>query len=762
MKIFLAAMVACMLYLPTAHAMQSFVVKKIEVQGLQRISKGTVFNYLPVTIGTSLTQQGADAAITALFKTGFFEDVQLKRDHDSLIVIVRERPSIASIHITGAKEIGKKVLTKALAEIGLSKGRVFKQSMFDVMRQQLKDQYFARGYYGVRITSAVTHLPRNRVAISITVSEGRVAKIRQITIVGNHAFSEKKLRRQLTLGPPGLFSVFTKNDQYSKEKLRGDIEKLRSYYEDRGYLEFSVDSTQVSITPHLQSIYITINITEGARYRVSAVTLMGRFPVPEAQLQKLVSVTPGSFFSRQEVTDSTKRITDLLGEKGYAFAHVTPIPTIDHKTHEVSFRLLVEPGQKVYVRRVNFVGNTTTRDYVLRREMRQYEGGLFSSKEIRTSVARLKRLGFFDEVTVDTRRVPGHPDQVDVDVHVKERPTGSFMVGIGYSDLEGVLLNGSISYQNLFGTGNSLSFSANNSAVDKYFNLSYTDPYYTQSGISRTFNLFSSTFNATAANIGAYNSSTRGVGVNYGIPISENRTLSAGITAERVGFNVNSLSPLVAQSFVQQYGEINNVYKANVGWARDTLNNAIFPTKGTYQSISAQLALPGGLEYYKLAYLTSLYYPVSRRTTIKFGGQLDYGNGYGNVQDLPFFENFFAGGSDSVRGYQARSLGPKDGLPPYYPIGGNKRVLANVEYLFPVPGTSKHNRSMRFSVFVDSGQVYATSQPVVLGQLRYSAGVAFNWFSPIAPLSISLAHPLNAQPGDSTQVLQFTLGTVFR
>ncbi|MHB1586470.1 MAG: outer membrane protein assembly factor BamA [Acidiferrobacteraceae bacterium] len=762
MQKFFAALVLCLLFLPTASAAESFVIKNIRVQGLQRISKGTVFNYLPVTIGERLTPARMQKAINALFKTGFFEDVQLERQGHDLIVVVRERPSIDHIKITGAKEIGKKVLRKALAEIGLSKGRVFKRSMFDLLEQQLRNQYFARGYYAVRITPTITKLPRNRVAVNVAVAEGKVAKIRQITIVGNGAYKQKTLLKRFTLGTPNLFSIFTKNDQYSKQKLRGDLEKLRSYYEDRGYLEFAIDSTQVSITPDKESVYITVNVTQGQRYRVSSYRLVGRFPVPQEQIQKLVSIKPGGYFSRQQVTDSTKRITDLLGDRGYAFAKASAVPKIDRTTHEVSFRIVISPGPRVYVRKVIFTGNTSTRDYVLRREMRQFEGGLFSSAQIRESVKRLKRLGFFNQVTVDTRRVPGHPDQVDVNVHVKERPTGSFLIGVGYSDLEGPLVNGSISYQNLFGTGKSISLSANNSAVDKYFNLNYTNPYYTESGISRSFNLFASTFNATAANIGAYNSSTRGAGVNYGIPISENRVVNGGLTFERVQFSVTSASPEVAQLFVDQYGSDNRVLKANVGWTRDTLNNAIFPTKGTYQSISGQLALPGGLEYYKLAYLTSLYYPVSRRTTVKMDGQLAYGNGYGNTQGLPFFENFFAGGSNSVRGYQARSLGPKDVLPPYYPIGGNKEVLASVEYLFPVPGTSAHNRSMRFSVFVDSGMVYGPAQRVDLGQLRYSVGIAFNWFSPIAPLSISLAHALNAQPGDSTQALQFTLGTLFQ
>jgi outer membrane protein insertion porin family len=762
MRKFLAALVVCLLLLPAAHATQSFVVQKIRVEGLQRISKGTVFNDLPVSIGEKLTPARMQKAIKALFKTGFFQDVRLERQGNDLIVVVRERPSIASIKITGAKEIGKKVLKKALAQIGLSRGRVFKRSMFDLMQHQMRNQYFARGYYGVRITPTITKLPRNRVSVNIVVAEGKVAKIQQITIVGNSAFKQKKLLKRFTLGTPDIFSFFTKNDQYSKQKLRGDLEKLRSYYEDRGYLEFAIDSTQVSITPDKESIYITINVTQGHRYRVSSYSLVGKFPIPQATLDKLVSIKPGAYFSRQQVTDSTKRIMDLLGDKGYAFAKASAVPKVDRATHEVSFRIVINPGPRVYVRKIKFIGNTSTRDYVLRREMRQFEGGVFSSKQIRRSVERLKRLGFFNRVTVNTRRVPGHPDEVDVHVHVKERPTGSFLIGVGYSDLYGPLLNGSISYQNLFGTGKSISLSANNSLVDRYYNLSYTNPYYTRSGISRTFNVFSSTFNGIAANIGAYSSGTEGAGVNYGIPISENRTLSVGLAYELVQISVTNASPEVAQLFVNQYGSSNRVIKANVGWTRDTLNNAIFPTKGTYQSISGEVALPGGLRYYKLAYLADLYYPVSRRTTVKVDGQLAYGNGYGGTNGLPFFENFFAGGSDSVRGYQARTLGPKDVLPPYYPIGGNKEVLASVEYLFPVPGTSAHNRSMRFSVFVDSGQVYGPGQPIALGQVRYSVGVAFNWFSPIAPLSISLAHAVNAQPGDSTRVLQFTLGTLFQ
>jgi len=765
MKKIIAIVLVCALFIVPAYAIESFVVRDIRVVGLQRISAGTVFNYLPIKVGDTVTKDGARDAIKALFKTGFFKDVRLDRSGSALIVTVVERPSIDSIKISGAKVLDKATLKKGLKDVGLAEGRVLDSSVLDRTEQELKRQYFSRGYYAVKVKTTVTPLARNRVAIKIDVSEGRVAKIQQINIVGNNSFSDKELLDTFKLSTPTIFSFLTKDDQYSKQQLAGDLENLRSFYQNRGFLEFNIDSTQVSITPDKQQIYITVNVTEGKRYTISGYKIAGTLILPEKVLRSLISVKPGDVFSRQEVTDSSKRISDRLGDDGYAFANVNAIPEVDHKNDTVAFTFFVDPGHRVYVRRVNFFGNSSTDDEVLRREMRQFEGASFSASKIKRSRERLERLGFFDDVNIETPAVPGTSDQVDVNVTVKERLVNNFMAGIGYSDVDGLLLNANVTFKNLFGTGKELSTSIDTSSFDKHIDISYLNPYYTIDGVSRSLSVYQSRINAAAANIAAYNSNTVGAGVLYGIPISENRTVSVGLAFERVALNVNPLSALVAQNFVNTYGNDNSVVKATLGWNRDTLDSPVFPTKGTFQSASTEVAVPGSdLEYYLVTLMAGAYQPVGKRYTAKLRGEFDYGNGYGNTQDLPFYKNFFAGGSNTVRGFRAQSLGPKDigGPDPSLPIGGNRRVLANAEFLFPVPGTSPDNKSMRLSVFTDAGMVYGSGDSLSLGKLRYSVGVAFNWYSPVGPLSISLGTPLNKQPGDSTEAIQFTLGTAFR
>jgi len=765
MKVISAVLLLCALVAAPAYAIESFVVKDIQVVGLQRISAGTVFNYLPIKIGSTVTPRRASDAIKALFKTGFFRNVSLDRSGSTLIVKVVERPSIASIKITGVKELDKSTLKKGLEQVGLAKGRVLDKSVLDQMEQELKGQYFARGYYAVKVKTTVTPRPRNRVAVDIAVSEGQVAKIRQITIVGNHSFPEKELLGTFKLSTPTLFSFLTKNDQYSKQQLAGDLENLRAFYQDRGFLNFNIDSTEVSITPDKRQIYITVNISEGRRYMVSGYKLAGNLILPEAVLKSLISIKPGSVFSRQKVVDSSKRISGRLGDLGYAFANVNAVPEIDRKNARVAFTFYVDPGRRVYVRRVNFIGNNSTDDDVLRREMRQFEGAWFSASNIKLSRRRLQRLGLFDNVNVDTPAVPGTSDEVDMDVTVKERLVNNFMAGIGYSDVDHLLLTASVTFQNLFGTGKQLSTSVDTSSYDKHVDVTYTNPYYTMDGVSRSLTVYDSQINASAAYIAAYNSSTVGTAVLYGIPIGEFRTLNLGLGFERVALSVNTSSALVAQNFVAKYGPDNSVVKGTLGWERNTLDNPIFPRKGTYQRLQAEVAVPGSdLEYYLMTMKTGAYHPLSPRYTLEARAEYDFGGGYGNTQDLPFYKNFYAGGSSTVRGFSPESLGPKDvgGPNPTLPIGGNRRVLANASLLFPVPGTAADNKSMRLSVFTDAGMVYGTGQPVDLGQMRYAAGLAFHWYSPVGPLSISVATPLNKKPGDNTEMFQFSLGTTFQ
>ena len=778
MKIITVLLLATLLPASLAQAIENFFVKDIRVDGLQRIAPGTVFNYLPVKVGDTLTDVSARDAIQALFKTGFFQDVRLERDGNVLVVHVIERPSIDSIKISGTKEIDEKTLLKSLKELGLAEGRVFINSLLDKTEQELKRQYFSRGRYAVSIKTTVTPLERNRVGIRIDVAEGEVSKIQGIAIVGNRVFKDSVLRKTFTLSTSTLLSFITKNDQYSKQQLGADLESLRNFYQNQGYLDFTIDSTQVSITPDKQDIYVTVNITEGRKFSVTDVKLGGKLIVPEAEIRSLIHVKAGDVFSRQDVTDSSKRISDRLGNDGYAFANVNAVPDIDREKGTVAFTFFVDPGQRVYVRRVNFTGNLATNDEVLRREMRQFEGAWFSTSKVQRSRARLQRLGFFEEVNVETPPVSGSPDQVDINISVKERMVNNFLFGVGYSDADGPLINASINFKNFLGTGKEFALAGDNSKVNRNINLSYTNPYYTAEGISRSFNLYSTKTDAAAANTAAFTSNTSGIGVGYGIPVSEEHSLNFGLAYERVDLQANAVTgSAVAKGFILESGESNSLFKTTLGWARDTLDNPIFPNSGTQQRASVEASIPGSdLEYSRLSYMASAYIPITKFLTYKIKSSLDYGDGYGETATLPFYKNFYAGGSNSVRGYRARSLGPRDHSVHAHDggtavviaspdstlsIGGNKRVLANTELLFPFPGLTD-NTAMRLSVFVDAGMVYGSSENVDLGALRYSTGLAFNWFSPIGPLSISYAFPLNARTDDKTERVQFTLGQAFR
>jgi len=759
-KIF-AALVLSALPATAAWAIDSFTIKDIRVEGLQRIAAGTVFNYLPVKVGDTLTEKSAQEAIRALYKTGFFKDVRLERQDAVLIVSVIERPSIAGISIVGTREFSEADLKKGLKELGLAEARIFNKSLLDRVEQELGNQYFSRGFYAVRIKPTVTPLERNRVDINIAVTEGVPARIREIVLVGNREFDDATLQKLFTLGPAPWWAVFSSRDQYSKQKLSGDIERLRNFYQDRGFLEYNTESTQVAITPDKEQIYITVNIAEGKRYRVTGYKVSGKFPIPEEELHKLITVRAGDVFSRREVTESTKRIADRLANDGYAFANVNATPEVNKERSEVGFTFVIDPGRRTYVRRVNFTGNASTRDEVLRREMRQLEGAWYSAEKIQRSRVRLQRLGFFEDVNIETPAVPGTPDQVDVNVSVKERPTGNLLFGVGYSSGEGLILNASISQTNLFGTGKELSARIDNSQATSNYSIRYVNPYYTQDGISRGFNVFSSTVDAAEAAIAAYDTKTVGAGVFYGFPLSETNSLNVGFDYESIKIGVTDTSAQVAQDFVVREGSPVDLVKSTVSWSSDSLDSTIFPSTGALQRVTAEVSIPGSdIEYYKLTYLAGRYWALTDKTSFKVKAELGYGEGYGKTEQLPFFKNFFAGGSNTVRGYESRSLGPRDTISGD-PIGGNRRVLTNLELLFPVPG-APDNKSLRMSVFVDGGMVYGEGEKLDVGQLRYSAGLAFNWFSPVGPLSFSYAVPLNDREADKTEAFQFTLGVPFR
>jgi outer membrane protein insertion porin family len=743
------------------HAIDPFEVKDIRVEGLQRIAPGTVFNYLPVKVGDTVDDESAKEAIRALFKTGFFKDVQLRQEGPVLVVSVVERPSIANIEFVGNKAFTEEDLKRALKDSGFAEGRVFDPPLLEKVEQELRSQYFSQGKYGASIKTTVTPLERNRVGVTVEVTEGDTARIRKINIVGNEVFDDDDLLDKFALGTKPRWNFLSKRDQYSKQKLAGDLESLRSFYQDQGYLDFTINSTQVSITPNKRDIYVTVSISEGERYAVSEYKLAGNPILSQEDLLALVTFQPGDVFSRKAVTETNRRLAERLADEGYAFANVNAVPDINKENRTVAFTFFVDPGRRAYVRRINIAGNTTTRDEVIRRELRQFEGSWFSSESVRRSRIRLQRLGFFDDVTIETPAVPGQPDQVDVNVTVKERPTGSLLFGLGYSDEEGVLLQASVSQRNLFGTGKELHVNVDNSTVSDVYNIRYINPYATINGISRGIQLFSSRVDAEQANTAEYIVETLGAALSYKIPISEYNSINVGLGYEQIDLEGTVNTPPEIAAFIAATPS-SDLIKTTLNWSRDTRDSFLFPTDGSLNQIALELAIPGGdLEYYKLTYTGTYYRPVGRRLVFKAGGQLGYGDGFGDTEDLPFFKNFYAGGALSVRGYKGRSLGPRDSGTTPEPLGGSTLVLGSLEVLLPVPGL-EDSKDKRLGLFIDAGQVYGPDQDVDAGELRYGAGVSFHWFSPLGPMSISYAVPFNDQEGDETESFQFTLGRLFR
>jgi outer membrane protein insertion porin family len=755
-----------------ASAFDPFQVKDIRIEGAQRTEPGTIFSYLPIKVGETLTDDKAAQAVRALYATGFFKDVRLEAEGNVLVVSVVERPAIADITFTGQKEFDKDKLREALKQTGLSQGRIFDRSLLEKAEQELKNQYLSRGKYGVEIATTVTPLERNRVSLTFNITEGAVAKIRQINVVGNKVFKEGDLQDLMVLRTPGMLTWYSKNDQYSKQKLEGDLEALRSFYLNQGYLEFTIDSTQVSISPDKKDIYITVNITEGERFNVSDIRFAGELLLPEAELRKMVKLKKGHVFSREQLTESTKTITDRLGDEGYAFANVNPVPEIDRVKKQVAFTLYVDPGRRVYVRRINISGNTTTRDEVIRRELRQLEGGWYSTEKLKRSKVRIDKLGYFSEVNVDTVNVSGSPDQVDIEVKVVERPTGNLLFGIGYSTAEKVILSASIAQANLFGTGNAVSLQVNSGSVNKVYALSFTNPYFTDDGVSLGWDIYKRNLDSTElSGVTPYKTSTIGTGLRSGVPVTEYDTINYGLAVERTSVTVFPTSPPQYKQFVEDFGgpgateSTNNSLVATAGWSRDGRDSAIYTTAGLLQRLNFEVAVPpGDLLYYRSTYRADYWIPIGREHTLQLSGQVGYADGYGG-KPLPFYKNYYIGGIGSVRGYETSAIGPKDSFG--NALGGQSMLVANVEYYFPMPGLEK-DKSVRLSVFTDAGLVSGTEGPSPpptpifdFSQVRYSVGLGLSWFSPVGPIKISVAKALNAKPEDKTQLFQFSLGTVF-
>ena len=753
----------------------SFIIGDIHIEGLERLSDGTLLNYLPVQVGDPMDARQTIYAIKELYKTGFFADVELLRDGNTLVVRVKERPSISDVKFSGNSDIDSKTLEDALEDIGIVKGRIYNRSLLEKLTQELERVYFSQGKYGVRITTKVTDLDQNRVDIDITISEGRIALIKQINIIGNEVFDDETLMEELQLGVPGSFAVFSDADEYSKPKLNADIETLRSYYLDRGYIKFSADSTQVSITPDKKDIYITINLVEGEQYTVSNVNLVGPMVVEKEVLEKLIKTQPGKLFSRKEMTESQRTLNQSLGMIGYAFSKVNVVPEIDEDKRQISLTYQLEPGNKVHVRRINFHGNYRTQDEVLRREMRLVEGSVLASNRLERSKIRLQRLSYLENIQIDTRLVPGTNDMVDLEVAVEERLSGSFNIGAGFSQAQGFLFNVGLTQENLFGTGQRLSVNINTDQANTVYNVSFTDPYHTVDGISRTISLSFVDRDAAEEEINDFQTNSYSASINYGIPLTEFNTLRLGYGLNHIELILSAFNPsLEAKYFVAKYGNEYDTLTLNTSFTHDTRNRTVFATRGSSQTVAMNLTAPGSdLEYYKLSYDTKFYFGLTDDLTLLLRSNLAYGDGFGDSEELPFFERYFAGGLRTVRGFDTNSLGPRDEFDD--PTGGNMRVTAGLDLIFPIPFVEKAPSSVRFSAFYDIGNVYldtkstfnSTKKGFDASQLRTSAGLSFVWLAPIGPLRFSWAKALNdvvgtaGAKGDDLRVFQFSIGSFF-
>ena len=744
----------------TAYASKPFTIADMQVKGLQRISAGTVFNYMPVKVGDRFDSQASSEIIRSLYKTGFFKDIRLSQENNTLVIEVEEYPSIDTIEITGNKLIKEESLRDALSGSNFIEGRVFNPATLDQVKQELKNQYLNQGKYNVQVQTKIEELDRNRVAVKIKVREGKTAKIKKINIIGNEFFSDKQLLKQMKSRTEDDVYFFSSKDQYSKEQVAGDLEAIRSFYQDQGFLDFEIVSNQVSISPKKDGIFLTININEGERFTVSQFSLNGRLVVPEAELLPLVSIAPGAIYSRKLVEQSVEAISDRLADEGYSYAQITPIPSVNEQSNTVAFAININPGRRVYVRRIDIVGNKRTNDEVIRRELRQFEGSAYSPSRVNRSKIRLQRLSFFEEVEIENERVPGSVDQVDLTVVVEERATGSFLFGAGYSDDDGVLLQTSISENNLFGTGMQLNFGIERSEIIESANIQFTNPYHTNSGISRTIGLTARSVDASEAraNTSDYITDTIGLNVGYLIPLNEHNAFSFGIGAERIDLKTTQFTVPEIAEFIDA-NPSSDLFKLTAAYSHDTRDSLLYPTRGKSYRLNIEAATPGSdLEYYKVNMDLSWYIPITQRISFKLGTDIGYGDGFGDTEELPFFKNYFAGGNTTVRGFEARSLGPRDSSADPDPLGGSKRVLFNSSLLLPV-GKEKDKR---LSLFIDGGQVFSDAQSIDTSEMRFSAGVGFNWVSPVGPISLSYAVPLNEEDGDEIEKLQFSVGRLLQ
>lgn len=795
----------------TSADVADFTVADIRVDGLQRISAGTVFTYLPVERGDRMDSTQAAEAIRALYATGFFQDVALARQGNILVVNVVERPAINTLNITGNKDIKTPDLLKGMNDIGLAPGETFDQRSLDSVTQELIRQYNNRGKYNVQVIPTVVPLPRNRVDITITVDEGEAAKIQHINLVGNETYSDEDILENWESSESNWLSWYRRDDQYSREKLSGDFEKLNAWYLDRGYVDFSMDSTQVSISPDMQSMFITADITEGEKYKVSDVKVTGETILPQERIEQLVLVQPGQVFSRRLLEISSTSITTTLSNIGYAFAKVNPIPDINREDKTVAINLQVVPGPRVNVRRIVFKGNTRTADEVMRRQMRQFEGAWYSQAAVDRSKIRLQRLGFFETVEVETPAVPGSPDQIDVVYNVKETTSGSFAIGLGFSQLSGLTTSIQLTQNNFLGSGNRVSVQAQRNDYLQRYDFSFMNPYFTDEGMSLGYNLWWREFDNASFNTAQYSNTSGAVQMVLGLPITETSTVSALIGLDSNQIFTYGNTPDSITNYIKALGTRTfHAWRTELGWARDTRNDYFSPTRGTYQRISAEMTLPGStVEYYKLNYEFSKYWPISRALVLNTRVELGIGDSYGDsvtrdlcftagslvdhdsdpdtppvftpgpapsdpclptspdyaqtvtADGLPFFENFYAGGVNSVRGFRDNTLGPRAGIlagSRIQSLGGSLKTVGSIEMFFP---KLLDTPAARVSAFVDFGNVYKDIDSFDANTLRVSAGVSLLWRAPVGPISISYAFPLRKEDGDDIERLQFTFRNAF-
>ena len=755
----LISAVLALLLAQAAWAVTPFTVEDIRVEGLQRVEAGTVFGSIPVRIGDTYTDDKAGASIRALFGLGLFNDVRIDVQGKVLIVVVQERPTVAEVSFTGTKEFDKDVLVKALKDIGLADGRPFDKALADKAEQELKRQYINRSMYAAEVVTTVTPIERNRVNLSFAVSEGDTAKIKDIRIVGNKAFPESNLLGLFDSDVGGWLSWYTKSDRYVRSKLNADVETLRSYYLSRGYLEFAVDSTQVVISPNKQDISITINVSEGERFVVSKVKLAGNFLDKDAEFQSLVAIQVGEPYNANEVAQTTKAFTDFYANFGFAFAQVEPVTSLDRKTNRVEVTLRADPSRRVYVRRINVAGNDRTRDEVIRREFRQLEAAWYDGEKIRQSRNRVDRLGYFKDVSIDTQEVAGFPDQVDLTVTVSEKPTGSLSLGAGVSSADGLGLQLGFKQDNAFGSGNSLGVELNTSKLNRTVVFNTTNPYYTDDGVSRTFDLYQRT-TKPYVDLNSYSLETMGASVRFGVPFTETDTVFLGIGADRTTIVPGSLLPTAYTDFADQFGYTSNAVPLTVGWARDTRDSGLVPSSGRLLRVNGEWSVAGELLYARATTQLQQYFPLSKKVTLALNGELSVGAATTD-KAYPLFKNYYSGGLGSVRGFEQGSLTTAtQRAQGAVSTGGTKKLTLNAEVLSPLPGGG-NDRTLRMYAFVDAGGIYGADETIQLGDLRSSFGVGISWISPVGPLRLAVARPLTKFDSDKMQSLQFQIGTSF-